>query len=167
MSHEDTKKNDITQLVEKIKDIRIAMLTTVEADGSLNSRPMATQDVQDDGDLWFFTYADAPKVGEVERDQQVNISYAKPDANLFVSVSGSAELVRDQKKIKSLWKPLMKAWFPKGEDDPELALLRVHVDHAEYWDAPSGKMGGLFAALKGLSTNSKDPGGVDVKLTMS
>jgi len=166
MAHHDTKKNDIELLLEKIKDIHVAMMSTVAADGSLNSRPMATQEAGKDGDLWFFTYENAPKVGEVEQDQQVNISYTKPDANLFVSVSGRAELVKDRKKIKSLWKPLMKAWFPNGEDDPALALLKVHVDHAEYWDAPSGKMGGLFAILKGQSNNTKDSGGTDVRLHM-
>jgi general stress protein 26 len=167
MAHHATKKNDIELLLEKIKDIPIAMMSTVAADGSLNSRPMATQETAKDGDLWFFTYDNAPKVGEVEQDQQVNISYTKSDAHLFVSVSGKAELVKDRKKIKSLWKPLMKAWFPNGEDDPQLALLRVHVDHAEYWDAPSGKTGGLFAALKGQSNNTKDASGTDVRLHMS
>jgi general stress protein 26 len=166
MSHQDEKKNDITQLVEKIKDVRIAMMTTIGENGSLESRPMATQEIGKDGILWFFTYADAPKVGEVEQHQQVNISYAKPDANLFVSVAGTAELVRDQKKIKELWKPLLKAWFPGGEDDPRLALLKVQVDHAEYWDAPSGKMGGLFASLKGHASEGKDFAGNDVKLNM-
>ena len=166
MSHHDEKKNDITQLVEKIKDVRIAMMTTVGEGGALESRPMATQETGKDGILWFFTYADTPKVEEVEQDKQVNLSYAKPDANLFVSVSGTAQLVRDQKKVKELWKPILKAWFPNGEDDPRLALLKVEVDHAEYWDAPSGKMGGLFAALKGLSSKGEDFGGTDVKLNM-
>ncbi len=167
MSHHDKdKKSDAQLLSEKIKGIRIAMLTTSEPDGTLRSRPMATQDVESDGDLWFFTQASAPKVDQVQQQQQVNVNYAKPDANLFVSVSGSAELVRDRKKIKEMWKPFYKAWFPNGEDDPDLALLKVTPTSAEFWDSPGGKVGGLLTILKGLSSNAKDPVGEDVKLDM-
>ena len=164
MSHHEGN-NDTKALQEKIKDIRFAMLTTVEADGSLHSRPMATLNTKDfSGDLWFFTYADAPKVGKVQQHHQVNLSYAKPDDNLFVSVSGTAELVRDRQKIKDFWNPMLKSWFPKGEDDPNLALLKVHVDAAEYWDAPNGKMGALFTNLTALATGAKKHAGEDVKL---
>lgn len=163
---QDTSMHDVKLLADKIKGIRIAMMTTVEADGTLRSRPMATQDVEFNGELWFFTQAEAPKVGQVEQHSKVNISYAKPDDNLFVSVSGTAELVRDRKKIDEYWKPLYKAWFPNGKEDPQLALLKVNVESAEYWDAPSGKTGGLFVALKGLTSGGKDATGEDVKMDL-
>lgn len=162
----DNTQNDAKLLSDKIKGIRIAMMTTVEADDVLRSRPMATQDMEFDGDLWFFTKASAPKVDDVEHHQQVNLSYAKPDDNLFVSVSGTAQLVRDRQKMDQLWKPLLKAWFPNGKDDPELALLKVTVNSAEYWDAPSGIMGRLFVVTKGLATGGRDSGGEDVKLKL-
>lgn len=156
--------NDVKALADKIKGIRVAMMTTEEPDHTLHSRPMATQDMEADGDLWFFTKADAPKVSEVQQHNQVNINYAKPDDNLYVSVSGTAELVRDQNKMKELWKPFLKAWFPEGLNDPDMALLKVNVQKAEYWDAPSGKMGLLYAVAKGLATGAKDSGGEDRKL---
>ncbi len=160
-------QDDAKLLNDKIKGIRIAMMTTVdEKDGSLRSRPMATQEMEFDGDLWFFTHASAPKVDDVQRDQQVNISYAKPDDNLFVSVTGTAQLVRDRQKINELWKPFLKAWFPKGNDDPDLALLKVNVESAEYWDAPSGIMGNLYSAAKGLATGGKANSAEDVKLDL-
>jgi general stress protein 26 len=162
-SHE--KKSDVKLLAEKIKDIRIAMMTTQEADGTLRSRPMATQDVEFDGDLWFFTSSDAPKVSEVSQHHQVNISYSKPDDNLFVSVSGVAELVRDHDTIKHYWRHFYKAWFPQGLDDPTLALLKVHVESAEYWDVPSGKMTLLYRLTKKAAGTWEDIG-EDVKLDM-
>ncbi len=162
----DYKDNDAKLLNDKIKGIRIAMMTTAEPNGVLRSRPMATQDIEFDGDLWFFTHASAPKVDDVESHQQVNLSYAKPGDNLFVSVSGTAQLVRDRQKMQDLWKPLLKAWFPNGLEDPDLALLKVTVDSAEYWDAPSGIMGRLYVAAKGLATGGKDSGGEDVKLNI-
>jgi general stress protein 26 len=165
MSH-DKPKSDVELLNEKIKDIHIAMLTTIEADGTLRSRPMGTQDVEADGSLWFFTKLDAPKVGEVQHHQQVNVAYANPGDNVFVSVSGTAQLVQDQQKIKQYWKPIYKTWFPQGEDEPDLALLKVTIERAEFWDAPSGKMGLLYTITKGLATHAKDQAGENVKLDM-
>lgn len=138
MADSETRTADIQKLADLIKDITFAMLTTVDIDGSLRSRPMATLDVEFDGNLWFFTNADAPKVDEAEHDHHVNVSYANPDRQRYVSVSGMATLVRDQSKNRALWNPAYTAWFPQGLDEPNLALLRVSVQKAEYWESPSG-----------------------------
>ena len=140
------------------------MLTTVDEDGTLRTRPMATQDLQPDGVLWFFTQVSAPKVGDIQRDQQVSVGYAKPDDELYVALSGTAQLVRDLQKIDELWKPLLKAWFPNGKDDPELALLRVTVNDAEYWDGPSSKLVQLTLIAKNLVTGQQGVGGENAKL---
>src|SRR5579884_3520455 len=94
MKQQKKGTSDVKLLGEKIKGIHVAMLTTVEPDGTLRSRPMVTQDTEFDGDLWFFTQASAPKVEEVQQHQQVNVSYEKPSEDLFISVSGTAQLVR-------------------------------------------------------------------------
>src|SRR3954462_8173493 len=103
-----SRADSIKALQEQIKDIDIAMLTTVEADGTLRSRPMGTQQVEFDGDLWFFTYDDAPKVDEIAHERQVNVAYSRPDKQSYVSVSGRAKLVRDRTKIDELWSPIYK-----------------------------------------------------------
>ncbi len=149
--HTDHNEN-IKKLRELIKDIRFAMLTTVEEDGTLRSRPMATQQVEFDGDIWFFTNASAPKVDESQRNQHVNVSYSEPKDQKYVSVSGTAQLVRDRHKIEQLWNPLYKAWFPNGLDDPDLALLKVSVDKAEYWNSPSSAVVRLVGFLKAVVT---------------
>jgi general stress protein 26 len=153
------------KLRDLIKGIRTAMLTTIDADGSLHSRPMATQEAELDGDLWFFTGASSPKVAEVGRDRRVNLSYAAPDDNRYVSVSGTARLVLDKAKAKELWNPILKAWFPEGLDDPNLALLQVKVEKAEYWDAPSSKMVQLVGFLKAIATGERYEPGENEKLT--
>lgn len=155
----ETTEENVQKLGELIKDIKMAMLTTVDEDGSLRSRPMATQRTKFDGALWFFTRASAPKVDEVEHEHEVNVSYADADSNTFVSVSGTAELVRDQTKIKELWTPALKAWFPNGSDDPEVALLKIDVEKAEYWDSPHGKVVQLIGYVKAVATgHSYQPG---------
>ena len=142
----------MTKLGELVKDINIAMLTTQEADGTLRSRPMATQNKKLDRFLWFFNGIDSTKSQEVAEEPAVNLSYADPKSSRYVSISGRAKVVRDRQKMEELWTPFVKAWFPKGLDDPELGLLRVTVDQAEYWDAPSGKAVALFGLAKSLLT---------------
>ena len=140
------------------------MMTTAEEDGTLRSRPMATQQVEFDGDLWFFTNANAPKVDEVQHNQHVNLSYAEPNDQKYVSVSGKAQLVRDRQKIEELWNPLFKAWFPQGLDDPDLALLKVSLDKAEYWDSPSSKVVRLVGFLKAVVTGKPIDAGDNEKI---
>ncbi len=164
MSNHESTQRDVKLLADKIKGIHVAMMTTRDQNGILRSRPMVAQDAEFDGDLWFFTYESSPKVENVQQYDQVNLSYSKPDDNLYISVSGIAELVHDRKKIKDLWKPDLKTWFPNGEDDPKLALLKVHVTLAEYWDVPGGKSGLLYSITKGLTGGSKQQAGEDVKL---
>lgn len=130
-----THQEKIEVMRELIKDIDIAMLTTMDQDGTLRSRPMGTQQTEFDGDLWFFTRVDTGKVAEIQRDSQVNVSYAKPGDNRYVSVSGRATLLNDQAKMDELWDPIYKVYFPEGRDDPRLRLIKVHVDKAEYWQS--------------------------------
>ena len=134
MEHK-THDEKIKKLGELIKDIDIAMLTTVDEDGSLRSRPMGTQEVEFDGDLWFMTAIDTGKADEILRENRVNVSYAKPDDHRYVSVSGTAVLINDKAKIDELWSPIYKAYFPEGKDDPRLRLIKVRVEKAEYWES--------------------------------
>lgn len=166
MASDTTRAEAIKKLGDMIKGIRIAMFTTADTDGSLRSRPMATQEPEFDGQLWFFTGLSSAKVNDVQRDQHVNLGYAAPDDNRYVSVSGTAQLVRDQAKIEELWSPLIKAWFPKGKDDPDLALLRVDVESAEYWDSPSSTMVQIAGFLKAVTTGQRIQGGENEKLTL-
>lgn len=148
---EDVQRAEqISKIGDLIKDIRVAMLTTREHDGALRSRPMATQTVKFDGTLWFFTPIHSGKTEELEEDQHVNVSYADPRANRYISVTGRGRVFKDRARAEELWTPLMKAWFPKGLDDPELGLLRIEVDRAEYWDAPSAKVVVLAGLAKSL-----------------
>lgn len=147
--------DSIKKLGELIHEIKFAMLTSTHADGSLHSRPMATQQVEFDGSLWFFSGLNSEKVQELRANPEVNISYSSPDDQRYVSVSGLTEISRDRSKMKELWNPIFKAWFPKGLDDPDICLLHVDVTHAEYWDAPSSKMVQLAGFVKSIVTGKR------------
>ncbi len=163
---EGSAEADIKKLGEMIKDIRIAMLTTVDEQGVLRSRPMATQDVEFDGDLWFFTAHDTGKVGDIDHYRQVNVAYASPSDERYVSVMGSADVVHDVVKMKALWNPIMKAWFPEGLDDPDLRLIRVNVEQAEFWDTKGGKIGSLLGIVKNLVTGTTSGDGENKKIVL-
>lgn len=128
------------KLTELIQGIRVAMLTTTTADGTLRSRPMIAVDCDCADELWFFIRGGSSATEEIQADAHVNLSFADPDRQRYVSVSGQATVVRDAAKAKESWDPLYQKWFPRGLNDPDLAMLKVRVGQAEYWDEPSTEM---------------------------
>jgi len=129
----------LTKLWSLIKDIHIPLFVTVDSDGNLCSRPMATQQSRFDGDLWFFSLSTCREL-ESGSEHKVNLSYADPFKNAYVSISGVAELVEDKLKYKELWNPIYHGWFPHGFEDPDLRLIRIRVGKAEFWDASQATM---------------------------
>jgi general stress protein 26 len=156
---------ETTKLWNMIRDIRFAMMTS--ADGPyLRSRPMAAAQKEFDGSLWFFVRASSHKVTEIGQDDRVGVSYADPDKQTYVSLSGHATLVRDAAAIKEHWSEILRAWFPNGKDDPDLALLRVDVEQAEYWDAPSSTMVNAFGYVKAALTGKPPHPGENRKVEL-
>lgn len=136
-----------------IKDIKIALMVTKGEDGeALRGRPMAAINKDFDGDLWFATRAEAPKVGEIKEHDHVLLAYSDPKTQNYVSVAGVSAMVRDPSKVKELWSEPLRVWFPKGPDDPDIALIKVTVETAEYWDAPSSAWVYAFGYAKARLT---------------
>ena len=158
---------DFEKLREMIKDIDFCMLTTVDENNDMHSRPMSlNSEVDQEGNMWFFTSASSHKVSELSRLPKCNVSFANPDDSRFVSISGAAELVTDRGKIEELWKPVLKAWFPKGTDDPDLALLRIGIEKAEYWDSPSSTVAQVVSFVSALVTGKSAGWGENKKIDL-
>jgi general stress protein 26 len=139
--NEITKPSDTHEKIwGLIKDIHIAMLTTTDTNGSLYSRPMATSQKEFAGELYFLTSVHSGKVEEIRDSAEVNLTYVDTHKSTFVSLTGTASVSRDKARIHELWQPSFKAWFAEGEGDPEISVLTVHVDEAEYWDAPASSL---------------------------
>ena len=159
MQSPQTHEESVRKVAELVEGIDFCMLTTITSDGSLRSRPLSTQGAEFDGTIWFFIRDDSAKVGEIARDSRVNLSYANPGKQRYVSLSGRASLVRDKDKMKEFWNPILKAWFPEGLDDPHLALLKVDAEKAEYWDSPSSTVMHVVGFVKALATGTEyEPG---------
>ena len=162
---ENKQEEELEKLKSIIKDVEVAMLTTNDG-GVLRSRPMQTQQAEFDGDLWFFTSSNTHKAEEIEKDNRVNVSYAAPEDNSYVSISGTAEIVTDKAKMEELWSPILKAWFPKGLYEPDIILLKVNANQAEYWDSASSSLVQAFGLLKSLVTGERADGGEHAQISL-
>lgn len=152
--------HDLEKLRELINDIDFCMLTTIDQRGDLHSRPMSSNgDIDENGELWFFTGAFSHKVTEIKDSPRVNVSFADPLNQNYVSITGRARLIRDREKIDELWRPEFRTWFPEGKDDPNLALLRIKVQKAEYWDSPASSVSFVLDFVSALVTGEEPDAG--------
>ena len=164
MDHVDSEAKQ--KVWDLIADIQVAMMTTEGPGGMLHSRPMIARQADFDGRLWFFSRRASDKTDEIASDGHVNLAYADPDRNRYVSVSGQARVRHDRALIHALWSEMSRAWFPQGVDDPDICVIEVDVAHAEYWDAPSNAMvlayGYAKARLTGESAKPGQHGRLDI-----
>jgi general stress protein 26 len=153
---------DTEKVAELVDGIRIAMLTTRDGE-RLVSRPMATQDVEFDGDVWFVTERSAPWVGQLQSSPQVNVAYA--GSSSWVSLSGTARVVNDPDRLREYWNTFTDAWLEGGPENPENVLVHVEAHSAEYWDSPGSKVTQVLNLVKSRVTGERyeaDQGVVDL-----
>ncbi|NDP49180.1 MAG: pyridoxamine 5'-phosphate oxidase family protein [Sulfuriferula multivorans] len=152
-------KSDHNTLWDLIKDIRFGMLTHRHNDGMLYSHPLTTQNKSLDqaSVLYFFIFEKSELANGLRQDGNVNVSYASPDDDRYVSIAGVARVTHDPAKVEQLWSPAAQDWFPDGPTDPDLALLAVEIRHAEYWDVEESRMKQLFNMAKAALTGEQTP----------
>jgi general stress protein 26 len=154
MKNEAPDHGDLRKLGELIDTIEVAMMTTRATDGSLVSRPLQTLKLDGNGELIFFTAADSHKVDELTQEPGVNLAYADPGEQRYVSVRGRARMDRDEATIDELWSPVQKVFFPEGKDDPNLMVLRVRVVDASYWEAAGNFIARALDFARGMIGDS-------------
>jgi general stress protein 26 len=140
-----------------MKKIGIAMLVTSDG-GRLHARPMAAYLERDENAIYFLTDAGRPKDAEIADHPQVNLSFAEPGSQKYVSVSGTAAVSNDRAKISELFSTPAKAWWNSAED-PQIRVLKVSPDDAEFWDAPGSVISTVklaAAAVTGRRPNMGD-----------
>lgn len=149
--------SDAQKLWSLIKDIRFGMFTHRHANGMLHSQPLTTQNksLDEESTLYFFISRQSEIARQIQQDVHVNVAYASPSDDSYVSVSGEAAIIEDQAKKEALWSPMTKAWFPGGASDANLALMEVRIGHAEYWDVTQSKMVQLAKMAKAALTGER------------
>lgn len=147
-----TGPDALARVKELVEDIDFTMLTTQDEIGNLVSRPMSTRQMDDDGDIWFFTAEDSEKVDEAKAHRDVGLSYCDAKGMRYVSVAGRASVVHDTAKMAELYSPSLDIWFEDGLDTPGIALLKVTPVETEFWEPSKGKVAMAAGMLKALVT---------------
>lgn len=147
----------VAKVAELSKGIRIGMLTTIDEHGHFVSRPMAQQEVEFDGDLWFFSERDSRKATHIAANPAVAVTLTSNDT--WISMSGTAAVVDDRAKAKELWNGWVEAWLPQGPEDANVVLIKVSPDTAEYWDSPGGRVASTLSFVKSKVSGERYDGG--------
>jgi general stress protein 26 len=112
MHEQQTQTEAVDKIWTLIKDIHIAMLTTADSNGSLYSRPMATQQEHFTGELFFLTRAHSGKVDEIRDNSKVNLTYVDTRKNTFVSLAARLLSVAIAPVSTSCGIPASRLGFP-------------------------------------------------------
>lgn len=134
-----TEDADTARAWDIVEKISTCMLTTVDG-GVLRARPMHAYPSREEDSIWFVTDARTHKDEEIAADPRVCLAFASPDDNVFVSVTGEAEVLHDPAKARDLWSGFADAWFPEGPEDPNVRILRFTPQAAEFWNGPSSSI---------------------------
>jgi general stress protein 26 len=151
----DTAQHEV--LWDLIKETRFCMLSHRHTDGTLHSHPLTTQNrqLEADGCLYFFVSRSSEVGQRLRQDGNVNLAYANPGKDTWVSVTGTARVLEDRARVRELFSPMAKAWFPGGPEDPDLELVEVRIDEAEYWNVKDNKLLQLLKMGKAAATGTR------------
>lgn len=144
LSHQE----GIQKLKELGEAVDVCMFCTDLGEAPFQTRPMSTQQVDEQGNFWFLSDRKSNKNFEIKQDDKVQLLYANMSDNHYMTVFGSAVVYRDQSKIEELWEPMVRAWFEK--DDPDVTIIRVVPSEAYYWDTKHGR----FISLIGIAVSA-------------
>ena len=152
------------EAIEKLKDLaegKMCLLCTKE-NGKLESRPMSASQVDESGDIWFFSGKDSNKNRQIKADPEVYLMFIEAGKQHYLSLTTEVEILHDQQKIDELWNGFMNAWFPGGKTDPNISLLRASVTSGHYWDEKDGHLIGMLkAGIKAVTGGKGDDGALE------
>lgn len=152
------------EAIEKLKELaegKMCLFCTKE-NGELDSRPMGAIQVDEAGDIWFFSGKSSNKNRQLQADPRAYLMFIESGKQHYLSLTTEVAIVHDQQKVDELWNGFMNAWFPGGKQDPEISLLRASVVSGYYWDEKDGHLIGMLkAGLKALTGGKTDDGALE------
>jgi general stress protein 26 len=166
----DTKDLSRSDGIKKMKELaesaKICHFVTDLNNKPLNSRPMSTQEVDDQGNFWFLSSKSSNKNDEIQDDPEVQLFYANNTSSEYLTVYGYAEVINDRAKLEELWKPITKAWFTEGKNDPEITIIRVTPADAYYWDTKNNKVVSLIKIVTASITGRPMDDNIEGEITV-
>jgi general stress protein 26 len=89
----------------------------------------------------------------------VSIICQSDQESAYLHLTGVATVVRDLSKMRELYSPTLKTWFPDGLDDPHLTLIKFEAHGGAYWDSPGGRLQSLASFAVAIVTGVPSKGG--------
>jgi general stress protein 26 len=166
----DVKNLSNIEAIKKIQEIAsdadICLFATNLTNLPLSARPMSTQKVDDDGNIWFLSSKSSSQNEDINQDGRVQLFYSDKKSSEYLSVYGDATILFDRKIAEELWSPIVKAWFTEGVDDPDLSIIKVTPSDAYYWDTKHNKAVSLMKIIAGAVTGKTMDDGVKGKINV-
>jgi general stress protein 26 len=162
LSHQE----GIAKMKELAESAKICHFVTALENTPLSSRPMATQEVDDEGNFWFLSKESSHKNSDIEEHPEVQLFYSNHSSSEYLTVFGYAEVIQDRAKLKELWNPIAKAWFTEGIDDPEISIIRVRPVDAYYWDTRTNKLVSLIKIATSAITGKTMDDGIEGEIRL-
>jgi general stress protein 26 len=129
--------------VKKIREIaksaRVCLFGTSPGTLPLTVRPMAVQEVDDEGNFWFLSGLSSLKNSHISSDPRVQLLFVNVGNSEYLSLTGIATISSSHALREKYWSSLAKAWFQGGVGDPELTVIKVRPEGGHYWDTEHGK----------------------------
>ncbi len=151
-------KQAIDKLKKLVYEIKVALFcTNLKTDDGSTCRPMAAQQVCDQGNIWFFSQLKSDKNKEIEADKNVQLFFAHPGNASYLVVNGEAKIIIDAAKTEELWTPAAEAWFKDGKEDKNISIIKVKPVSAYYWDADGDTMINFFKKVAFVVTGATEP----------
>jgi general stress protein 26 len=157
----------IDKVKELAEDAKLCMFCTRLTETPFNTRPMATQKIEDDGVFWFFSPADSDKNADIAADNRVQLIYSNRSSSEYLSIYGTAEIIVDPVKAKELWNIFLTTWFHEGPEDPTLTLIKVTPEQGHYWDTKNNKMVQSLKIVVGAIKGKMMDDGVEGNVVLS
>ena len=150
VAHEGVEK--LKEMVDKID--MCLFCTHLKTDDGSKARPMSTQQVDENGNIWFFSEMSSDKNKEIAQNENVQLFFSSPSKSCYLVVNGKAKIIVDKTKIEELWTPLAKIWFKGGKDDPAISIIKVKPTNCYYWDTDGNRMINFLKMIVSVATGS-------------
>ncbi|SHI46562.1 pyridoxamine 5'-phosphate oxidase family protein [Pseudozobellia thermophila] len=145
----------LRKLRELLNDNKVLLMATNLKKIPFSVCPMSLQEMDVQGDLWFFAHRNSDHFKDIEKDNRVQLLLANEKGQQYLSMYGNATHIVDREKKQALWSPMLGAWFD-GIDDPNSVLLNVNLESAYYWDMIENKWAALHR-LQGSLAGQEGP----------
>lgn len=156
----------IKKIKELAKNTTCLFCTKIETGQPFSTRPMSTQEVDDNGNIWFLSDKDSTKNMEIKDDDKVQLLFSGSGHADYLSVWGSATILYDKQKIAELYEPIVKAWFKEGKDDPHISVIKVTPEDGYYWDTKHGKLVSLAKIVASVVSGKTMDDGIEGKIKL-